>query len=432
MSSRKTFRNRTLSSRRVATLTRATLIALSLMYTVADSSAALNGIQQSSGSSGGGARDKPERVHHYGGLTSSSGLSPSSSSSSSSSLVAGNGSAEKPYFEDINSRNVTTVVDDTAVLKCRVKYKGDRTVSWMRKRDLHILTSNIYTYTGDQRFSVIHPPDSDDWDLKISYAQQKDSGIYECQVNTEPKINLAVYLTVSEERDFVQASGGKHFIGTAGLAVRAKITGSQEVYVKKGSTISLSCVVNVHASSISWYHGSAVVDFDSARGGISLETEKTEGGTSSRLMLTRATLKDSGNYTCVPTGAIAASVQVHVLNGEHPAAMQTSAGAVVVLFCPTRYMLVFILVSLNSCNLSKLIHFISSLFEAARFALASAVVSLLTRIRRPVISSIDSSSSSSKSCCCSESCNHQSVSSLYHPNISIQSLNSPPTLSQRR
>lgn len=50
----------------------------------------------------------------------------------------------------------------------------------MRKRDLHILTSNIYTYTGDQRFDVIHPPESDDWDLKIEYAQQRDSGIYEC------------------------------------------------------------------------------------------------------------------------------------------------------------------------------------------------------------------------------------------------------------
>lgn len=59
-----------------------------------------------------------------------------------------------------------------------------------------------------------------------------------------------------------------------------------------------------------------MVDFDSARGGISLETEKTETGTSSRLMLTRATLRDSGNYTCVPSGAISASVQVHVLNGE--------------------------------------------------------------------------------------------------------------------
>lgn len=67
----------------------------------------------------------------------------------------------------------------------------------MRKRDLHILTSNIYTYTGDQRFSVIHSPDSEDWDLKIEYPQKKDEGIYECQVNTEPKINLAVLLHVT-------------------------------------------------------------------------------------------------------------------------------------------------------------------------------------------------------------------------------------------
>lgn len=36
-------------------------------------------------------------------------------------------------------------------------------------------------------------------------------------------------------------------------AARAKILGSQELHVKKGSTISLSCVVNVHASSISWW-----------------------------------------------------------------------------------------------------------------------------------------------------------------------------------
>lgn len=93
--------------------------------------------------------------------------------------------------------------------------------------------------------------------------------------------------------------------------------GSQEVHVKKGSTISLSCAVNVHASSISWYHGQSIVDFDSARGGISLETEKTEGGTTSRLMLTRAVHRDTGNYTCVPAGAISASVQVHVLNGEY-------------------------------------------------------------------------------------------------------------------
>ncbi|XP_055380642.1 zwei Ig domain protein zig-8-like, partial [Condylostylus longicornis] len=222
------------------------------------------------------------------------------------SLTYGNGLLDKPYFDDISPRNVTTVVDDTAILKCRVKNKGNRTVSWMRKRDLHILTTNIYTYTGDQRFSVLHTPNTDDWDLKIEYAQQRDSGIYECQVNTEPKINLAVSLDVT--------------------AARAKILGSTEVFVKRDSTISLACAVNVHASSVLWYHGTKIVDFDSARGGISLETEKTESGTTSRLMLTRATLRDSGNYTCVPSAAVPASVQVHVLNGEHPAAMQTSSG----------------------------------------------------------------------------------------------------------
>ena len=66
----------------------------------------------------------------------------------------------------------------------------------MRKRDLHILTSHIFTYTGDARFSVLHPEPSDDWDLKIDYVQPRDAGVYECQINTEPKINMAVMLNV--------------------------------------------------------------------------------------------------------------------------------------------------------------------------------------------------------------------------------------------
>ncbi|XP_026465013.1 zwei Ig domain protein zig-8-like [Ctenocephalides felis] len=200
-------------------------------------------------------------------------------------------------------------------------------VSWMRKRDLHILTSNIFTYTGDARFTVLHPQDGDDWDLRVEYAQNRDAGIYECQVNTEPKINLAVYLHVQ--------------------AARAQITGSQDLYVKRGSTISLSCSVNVHASTVQWYHGSSVVDFDSPRGGISLETEKTDGGTTSRLLLTRAQLRDSGNYTCVPSGAVPASVNVHVLNGEHPAAMQTSNGGLKISFPRLSFLPILLILQLR-------------------------------------------------------------------------------------
>lgn len=73
----------------------------------------------------------------------------------------------------------------------------------MRKRDLHILTSSIITYTGDGRFSVKHPMDTDDWDLKIDFVQKRDAGVYECQVNTEPKISLPIMLTVEGEYNYL-------------------------------------------------------------------------------------------------------------------------------------------------------------------------------------------------------------------------------------
>lgn len=59
-----------------------------------------------------------------------------------------------------------------------------------------------------------------------------------------------------------------------------------------------------------------IVNFDSERGGVSLEQEKTEIGTTSRLLLTKATFRDSGNYTCRAERAVPASVIVHVLNGR--------------------------------------------------------------------------------------------------------------------
>lgn len=63
----------------------------------------------------------------------------------------------------------------------------------------------------------------------------------------------------------------------------------------------------------------------SQRGGINVVTEKQTK--TSRLLISRATPEDSGNYTCSPSSSDAASVLVHVLQGETPAAMQHSATA---------------------------------------------------------------------------------------------------------
>ena len=77
-------------------------------------------------------------------------------------------------------------------------------VSWIRKSDLHVLTSGSHTFTGDLRFSsrhsqATHQAGVDSWILQIKPTQLKDSGEYQCQVNTEPKISFSVFLRVRGE-----------------------------------------------------------------------------------------------------------------------------------------------------------------------------------------------------------------------------------------
>ncbi|KAJ6643811.1 hypothetical protein Bhyg_08776, partial [Pseudolycoriella hygida] len=105
-------------------------------------------------------------------------------------------------------------------------------VSWIRKRDLHILTAGVTVYTSDQRFmnSFVHywqkcnddidaiieiaslhiatmdesivvtqvnrPKNSSIWTLQIKYPQIRDGGVYECQINTEPKMSLSYTLHI--------------------------------------------------------------------------------------------------------------------------------------------------------------------------------------------------------------------------------------------
>lgn len=208
---------------------------------------------------------------------------------------------DRPYFASDNPRNITALTGETVTLKCTVKNRGNQTVSWIRRRDLAILTSNTFVYTTDSRFSVIHIPDSNNWDLRIKPVSDRETGVYECQVNTEPKINFPIHLEVISDSDAMNEGGYKIVNRFDGKVPRAKIVGPSEgvLQVVKGSTISLTCTVNLQASLILWYHNSTVINSDFTRGGINLENEKTSEGTTSRLLLTRASFRDSGNYTCV-------------------------------------------------------------------------------------------------------------------------------------
>lgn len=69
---------------------------------------------------------------------------------------------------------------------------------WIRNSDLQILTAGLMTFSSDSRFKVNHENsvDEKDWSLLIRNAKVEDSGVYQCQLNTDPEMKLNINLLV--------------------------------------------------------------------------------------------------------------------------------------------------------------------------------------------------------------------------------------------
>jgi len=104
-----------------------------------------------------------------------------------------------PNFDTDLPQDVSGVVGQTAYLTCRVFERTNKTISWIRHADLHILTVGRYTYTADNRYQSIYNPTTDEWILQIKYLQKRDSGMYECQVSTQPVRSFFVRLNILDE-----------------------------------------------------------------------------------------------------------------------------------------------------------------------------------------------------------------------------------------
>jgi len=206
----------------------------------------------------------------------------------------------QPRYVSQHSGNVTAVLGRSAILNCRVEAVGNRTVSWIRHKDTHLLTAGRYTYTNDQRFRAIHKLLSEDYLLQILPVKAGDSGLYECQVSTTPILSHYVYLKVAEPH--------------------TEIVGSPNIYLEEGATLNLTCLVreSPHPPQyIFWYHNNQPISYNSARGGISQITERGDT-TASFLLVQPARLIDSGLYSCQPSVGDLKSVTVHVIRSADP------------------------------------------------------------------------------------------------------------------
>ncbi|XP_070142979.1 LOW QUALITY PROTEIN: zwei Ig domain protein zig-8 [Drosophila kikkawai] len=182
-----------------------------------------------------------------------------------------------PYFDTSATKNVTSLVGKTGHLNCRIKNLGNKTVSWIRHRDLHLLTVSESTYTSDQRFTSIYNKQTGDWSLQIKFPQLRDSGIYECQVSTTPPVGYTMIFSVVEPI--------------------TSIPGGPEAYIDLGSTVNLTCIVRHLPDppiTVLWTHNNQEINYDSPRGGVSVITEKGDI-TTSYLLIQRARISDQGN-----------------------------------------------------------------------------------------------------------------------------------------
>ncbi|XP_050730337.1 lachesin-like [Eriocheir sinensis] len=236
-----------------------------------------------------------------------------------------------PFFDFEESKNVTALLGKTAILNCRVKNIGNKTVSWVRHRDIHLLTVGRFTYTSDARFSARHTQGSEDWLLMIYYLQERDAGMYECQISTTPPMSHFVHLSVVEPETV--------------------ILGGPDVYINTGSRLALTCSVKFSPEPpafIFWYHEDKLVSYDRRPNGVVVTTERGPV-TTSHLLVQLVEPRHSGRYTCSPANSKPQSVTVHVIAGDQPAAIlhenggpEASGGSLASL-PPTLLLLLFIL-----------------------------------------------------------------------------------------
>ncbi|KAK6642886.1 hypothetical protein RUM43_004388 [Polyplax serrata] len=107
---------------------------------------------------------------------------------------------------------------------------------------------------------------------------------------------------------------------------RARIKGPTDLYVKTGSSVAVTCIISQgphDLGTVFWYKDKTIIQVSHPHPNeydpfprVMIETEWTDGLTSV-LRISHAQLVDSGNYTCTPTIAEAASVNVHVISGRY-------------------------------------------------------------------------------------------------------------------
>jgi len=219
-----------------------------------------------------------------------------------------------PYFGTDLTQKVVTKLGDTAFLRCKVFNLGHQMVSWLREEPLEIISSGLYTFIRDPRYSVEYMEEDNTWVLRITKVEYEDSAIFDCQVNTDPLMIYPVSLKV------VKPDYSRYLNDAPVHAAEPSVSilGHHQNLVKVGSVLNLTCLVTNPPSDLKltqWIHNDHIV---TPKPGLSMFSESSSHITTSSLIIHRVHERDAGTYRCAPGDMGHAIVVVHILEATTP------------------------------------------------------------------------------------------------------------------
>ncbi|XP_023167926.1 uncharacterized protein LOC111597441 isoform X2 [Drosophila hydei] len=280
------------------------------------------------------------------------------------------GSTVPSQFNTKNNTRVVAQKGGLAILPCVVKVNSPATVSWIRRKDFQLLTVGLSAHSSDKRFLVEHTRHMGHWSLRIKAVREDDKGFYECQLSIYPTQSIFIELKIVEAVAEISNSSDILIDETSTLQLQCKLKGATENpsfvfwyhenkmvnYDAQGGFVVTSVAENALPSeeNVPSFQSKAsggksksyrgTMDFNASSGnatsdaGTSIYTSPMTpfstlqfqqykspyipNSSMSVLTIKTVTFHHAGNYTCAPSNARPASITVHVLRGEKPAAMQ--------------------------------------------------------------------------------------------------------------
>lgn len=225
---------------------------------------------------------------------------------------------KQPYFLPTTT-TMTVQEGGHAFFICKVENLYNQTVSWIRSKDSYMLYIGDVKFVDDDRFELLPGNGYSDWTLRFRLIREADAGNYECQISTSPKLSQTFTLNV--------------------VVPSVSISGDKEMHVEAGSSVVLKCSVSDYLTKptfIFWYrddqrlihseNGVTIVDNVNDEKNI-IDSNLAPAWHQSKELYSILTIKEasspfSGRYSCVPDNLRPASINIHVILDENPAAMQ--------------------------------------------------------------------------------------------------------------